>query len=650
MSRPQPAAEAETLTAPTVREAMTFGGFKAARLIGGGQGLDRRIEWVRVMETPETGRRLRPGDLLLTTAYPIKDDRKAQIELVATVAEAGGAGVVVKPERYIPDVPAEMAQEADRHSLPLFTIPQEVPWPDLMAPLLERIINAEHWRLKRSMDIHRRFTELVLDGKGIHEICRTLSELLGSAVSVEDTSFHLLAHAGGSGDPHRRETIARHGTPPRVLFDELLKENAPKAAFSDEPISRSDSDIVTIIYTSGTSGEPKGVCLNVGNLSYMLARTTERLGQLMSVKGGGSPDRVFHYLPFNFAASWLLLLSCLTRETTLTLSTDLNKLAEEIRLSSPNYFLNVPTLLERVRRGVEEALSKRAAPIQTLFGKSREAWQRQNTGHASALDKSWLWLARKMIFDKIRERFGRDLRALICGSAPLAPETQQFFLMLRIPVLQAYGLTETTGICTMDDPREPAEPGYVGAAIPGIEMKTGQNEEILTRGPHIFTGYWNRQEETARLLRDGWFHTGDQGEMNARGKWRISGRIKNLIVLNSGHKTAPEPIEENIARLLPAAQQVVIVGNGRGYLGALIAGSVEAAAVQAALNLVNRELPHYRQVRKFELLGDAFTPESGLLTANGKLRRDAVNKRYAAEINAMYEDKKEREAVSRQHA
>ena len=438
--------------------------------------------------------------------------------------------------------------------------------------------------------------------------------------------------------------------PPRVLFDELLKENAPKAAFSEEPISRSDSDIVTIIYTSGTSGEPKGVCLNVGNLSYMLARTTERLGQLMSVKGGGSPDRVFHYLPFNFAASWLLLLSCLTRETTLTLSTDLNKLAEEIRLSSPNYFLNVPTLLERVRRGVEEALSKRAAPIQTLFGKSREAWQRQNTGHASALDKSWLWLARKMIFDKIRERFGRDLRALICGSAPLAPETQQFFLMLRIPVLQAYGLTETTGICTMDDPREPAEPGYVGAAIPGIEMKTGQNEEILTRGPHIFTGYWNRQEETARLLRDGWFHTGDQGEMNARGKWRISGRIKNLIVLNSGHKTAPEPIEENIARLLPAAQQVVIVGNGRGYLGALIAGSVEAAAVQAALNLVNRELPHYRQVRKFELLGDAFTPESGLLTANGKLRRDAVNKRYAAEINAMYEDKKEREAVSRQHA
>jgi purine catabolism regulator len=223
VSRPQATDAPEMLSAPTVREAMTFGGFKAARLIGGTDGLDRRIEWVRVMETPETGRRLRPGDLLLTTAYPIKDDRKAQIELVATVAQAGGAGLVVKPERYIPDVPAEMAQEADRLSLPLFTIPQEVSWPDLMTPLLERIINAEHWRLKRSMDIHRRFSELVLDGKGVNEICRTLSELLGSAVVVEDTGFHLLGHAGGSGDPHRRETIARHGTPPHVLFDPQIQ-------------------------------------------------------------------------------------------------------------------------------------------------------------------------------------------------------------------------------------------------------------------------------------------------------------------------------------------------------------------------------------------------------------------------------------------
>jgi long-chain acyl-CoA synthetase len=437
--------------------------------------------------------------------------------------------------------------------------------------------------------------------------------------------------------------------PPRMLLDEVLKENATKSVLPDEPIPRADSDIITIIYTSGTSGEPKGVCLNVGNLNFMLGRTTERLEQLMS-SGAAGPDRVFHYLPFNFAASWLLLLSCLTREATLTLSTDLNKLADEIRLSSPNYFLNVPTLLERVRRGVEEALSKRAAPIRSLFEKSKEAWRRQSARSSGALDKFWLWLAKKLIFSKIKERFGHDLRALICGSAPLAPETQRFFQMLGIPVLQAYGLTETTGICTMDDPQEAAEPGFVGAAIPRIEMKTGENDEILTRGPHIFPGYWNRPEETARVLQDGWCHTGDQGETNARGKWRVSGRIKNTIVLNSGHKIAPEPMEEKIARLLPDAQQVVVVGNGRGYLCALIAGSRESAAVEAALDAVNRDLPHYRQVRSFRMIGNAFTLESGLLTANGKLRRDAVNARYAAEISSMYEGKKEHEAVSRQHA
>src|SRR5438045_4593272 len=165
--------------------------------------------------------------------------------------------------------------------------------------------------------------------------------------------------------------------PPRVLFEQAVAKNASGDGLGDEPISRTDTDIITIIYTSGTSGEAKGVCLNTGNLNYTHARTTERLGQLMSATGAGWPDQVFHYLPFNFAVSWLLLLSCLDCQTPLTLSTDLNKLADEIRLSSPNYFLNVPTLLERVRRGVEEALSKRAAPIRLLDGKSRAAWQRQ---------------------------------------------------------------------------------------------------------------------------------------------------------------------------------------------------------------------------------------------------------------------------------
>src|SRR6266850_4773539 len=267
-----------------------------------------------------------------------------------------------------------------------------------------------------------------------------------------------------------------------VLFEEVLHESTLQLRLPDAPHARQDSDIVTIIYTSGTSGEPKGVCLNVGNFSHMLSCTTERIDQLMGATH--EPDRVFHYLPFNFAASTILLLSCLARESVLTLSTDLNRLAEEIHLVSPNYFLNVPTLLERVRRGAEEAIAKRPAVIRSLFARARTAWQRQHVGRGRALDTFWHALGRGLIFRKIRERFGTHLRALICGSAPLAPETQQFFLMLGIPVLQAYGLTETTAICTLDDPRVPIEPGYVGQAISGIEMKIADSEEIIVRGPH----------------------------------------------------------------------------------------------------------------------------------------------------------------------
>jgi long-chain acyl-CoA synthetase len=420
--------------------------------------------------------------------------------------------------------------------------------------------------------------------------------------------------------------------PPRILFADAIAKNPAAEAIAGAPKPRKGSDLITIIYTSGTSGEPKGVCLNSGNLNHIVGCTTDWMDRLDW--NSREPMRVFQYLPFNFAASWIVMLSCLSKQTVLTLSTDLNKLADEIRLSTPNYFFNVPTLLERVRRGVEEALSKRAAPIPLIYRKAVEAWRKKQEGQGGG--GSWLMLARMLIFSKICARFGGDLRGLVCGSAPLAPETQEFFAMLGIPIWQVYGLTETCGICTMDDPRAASEPGRVGQAIPGTELLVGENDEIVVRGPNVFPGYWNRPEETARALHGGVFHTGDQGEMNSRGNWRISGRIKNLIILNSGHNIAPEPIEEKIAQRVAGAQEVVVVGNGRGYLCAMVTGDAEPTVVQAALDQVNSELPHYRQVRNFLIVNETFTPESGLLTANGKLRRDAINARFREAIEQMY--------------
>jgi long-chain acyl-CoA synthetase len=244
-----------------------------------------------------------------------------------------------------------------------------------------------------------------------------------------------------------------------------------------------------------------------------------------------------------------------------------------------------------------------------------------------------------LVFPAIRRKMiGANLKTLICGSAPLSVETQHYYRMLGIPVMQGYGLTETTGICTLDDPQR-VEPGRVGLTIDGVEMKIGENEEILVRGPNVFLGYWNRPEETARVMRDGWFHTGDQGEVNEAGNWRISGRIKNLIILGSGHNIAPEPIEDALLRLLPKAQQVVLVGNGRGYLSAIVTGDVRRRQVQAALDEMNSGLPHYKQIRAFHVRRDPFSIENGLVTANGKLRRDAIAEQLKSQIEDMYQVK-----------
>ena len=435
------------------------------------------------------------------------------------------------------------------------------------------------------------------------------------------------------GDAALRDSLAAEwaDAPQFTLLDDIFA--TPTTASLPPPVKLLPNETVAILYTSGTSGEAKGVMLTVGNIDHMLSCTTARLDQLMGPRE--VPDQVFHYLPFCFAGSWILLLSCLSRDSVLTLSMDLTKLADDLRGAAPNYFLNVPTLLERIRTGVEDNIRKRGGMIAKIFDRARAAWFRLDAKTPQPWDFFWLGLAGLFIFPSIRKRLGPNLRALICGSAPLARETQLFFLMLGLPVLQVYGLTETTAICTMDDPRH-IDPGCVGPAIPGVEMKIGENSEILVRGPNIFPGYWNRPEQTAQVLRDGWFHTGDQGDVDTNGNWRVTGRLKNLIILNSGHNVAPEPIEERLLRVLRGAQQVVLIGNGRSFLSAIITGETSQSEIESQMERLNATLPHYRKIRMFHAVREPFTIENGLLTANGKFKRDAIAARYSEEIERMY--------------
>src|SRR3954469_10881797 len=323
------------------------------------------------------------------------------------------------------------------------------------------------------------------------------------------------------GDAIVKEAIQQiwPAAPPQFVFDEIFA--GAEGVSLDRPKVR-DEDPVTIIYTSGTSGEAKGVALTAATAGFMLGCTSFRPDQLMRDRSG--QDRIFHYLPFNFCASWIAVLTFMLRGSLVTLNTDLAKIASDMPAVAPHYFLNVPQLLERMRRGVDEQIAQTGGIAETIYSRAKAAWSRKRLQCRTG-DSFWLWLANALVFPRIRKKMvGENLKALICGSAPLAPETQDYFRMLGIPVLQVYGLTETTGICTMDDPDHPV-PGRVGPTISGIEMKLADHGEMIVKGPNVFPGYWNRPEQTADVLRDGWFHTGDQGEIDSTGTWKIVGRI-----------------------------------------------------------------------------------------------------------------------------
>ncbi|HEY6876728.1 MAG TPA: AMP-binding protein [Polyangiales bacterium] len=410
-----------------------------------------------------------------------------------------------------------------------------------------------------------------------------------------------------------------------VTFDEVFAH----AEDESRPHARSNDDRVTMIYTSGTSGEPKGVLYTVANVDFMLAQTIEGMRTMVAPRTG--VDRVFHYLPFCFAGSRFQLWSQLARKNPLMVSSDLNNLVEELSTAQPHYFLNVPTLLERIKNGVSGKLKERGGLVYKLYCAAVDASMKPRR---SLADKLALALGERVIFPKIRQQIGKNLEFLICGSAPLSEETQRWFNMIGIPAYQVYGLTETTAIVTMDK-KGLAKPGYVGRPLPGVEVTVSEEGELLVRGPNIFPEYWNRPDATAKALEGGWFHTGDMCELTAERDLRIVGRLKDLLIPESGHNVAPGPIEEKLANALPGAQ-VMLVGHARPYLSAIFAGVQDDGAVQAAIDGLNAELPHYRRVRKFYLAPEPFSVENGLLTANQKLKRNAVEQHYAAQIEGLY--------------
>lgn len=410
------------------------------------------------------------------------------------------------------------------------------------------------------------------------------------------------------------------------------------------PAAISPDALATIIYTSGSSGEPKGAMLTRENMSFMLSRTERRLAQLTGLPLGR--ERALHYLPLCYAGSRILLLSCLLRVAHLEVVADPKQLADVLTSANADYFLNVPLVLERFQRAALSAVAGKGPVPTRLLREAQQAWARVDGGGTSTRDQFLLKVADRVLFAPIRARFGDRLRGIICGSAPLAQETQDFYRMLGVEIYQGYGLTETTALCTLDA-EGAVRPGWVGPALPGVEMRRSDAGEIETRGPHIFAGYWGRPQPTQDAFTDdGWFRTGDLGEVDALERWRISGRQSAVLVLRTGHNVAPEPLEEALRQALVddlgpalADAQVVILGHGQPHLIALLAapeGDLPEARIRDTLTRLNPTLPKPKQIHRFQVLEEPFSNENGLLTANLKLRRKAIAERYADAIQALY--------------
>jgi long-chain acyl-CoA synthetase len=431
-------------------------------------------------------------------------------------------------------------------------------------------------------------------------VCGDDSELLARLASQigSDVSFATLTEVTSARGSTLRQAQGR----PEQSRGATSSPRAVLNSARPELVEGRADDLVAIIYTSGTSGEPKGAVLTNGSVEHVIACAGARLDGLGIRE---SPEQVFHYLPFCFAGSWILMLTCVSRDALVSLSLDPKaSLIDDLAAVAPHYLLNVPIVLERIRARVEEQIASRPRVVQWAL---RQA------------------VLRPLLHRQIRQRFGARLRGLICGSAPLARETQEWFQTIGIPVYQVYGLTETTAVCTIDreDPSQVVA-GRVGFAIDGVELRRDETGEILARGPNIFAGYWRNPQATARVLSNGWLRTGDHGDVDAQGNWHIAGRVDSLIVRPNGHKVAPERLEEMLASRLPSAQHVVVVDDGGRGLMAVVAGTVSDAEAAEAIAWVNARVAPHEAIRAARIHGQPFTIENAMLTANGKIKRDRV--------------------------
>jgi long-chain acyl-CoA synthetase len=442
-----------------------------------------------------------------------------------------------------------------------------------------------------------------------------------------------------------------------VIAEEWLPEASPDEAAAHPQREGDPESLATIVYTSGTTGRPKGVMLSHRNI-------------LANAKGSADIVKVYEQDVF---LSFLPMSHTLERTggyflpmmagAEVAYARSVAQLGEDLQAIRPTAIIAVPRVFERVYGRIQGQLAKRPPIAQRLFSLAVDVgWTRfeHSRGRRGWHPKLLLWpLLKRKVAQPVMERLGGRMRAAVSGGAALPFEVARVFIGLGVPLVQGYGLTETSPVIAVNPPGD-NRPRSVGITLQGLSARIGPGDELLVKGPSIMMGYWNNDAATEAVLdSEGWLHTGDQARLED-GYLYITGRLKDILVLSNGEKIPPGDMETTLS-MDPLFDQVMVIGEGRSYLSALVVLSAEAwpafagehdlapadpsslrdAKLQRALLQRIREclagFPGYAKIRRVSPTLEPWTIENGLLTPTLKTKRKAVLERYRDEVEAMYD-------------
>ncbi|MFW0792967.1 long-chain fatty acid--CoA ligase [Gordonia sp. CPCC 205515] len=449
-----------------------------------------------------------------------------------------------------------------------------------------------------------------------------------------------------------------------TTLDELEK-TAPPDGFDFDAAWRAvqPEDLATLIYTSGTTGPPKGVEITHRNIIAELAALAEHVEV-------GLDDRVISYLPAAHIADRVSSHAAnMVRGIQVTTVPDPREIAAALPEVRPTFFFGVPRVWQKIRAGIEAKMSEEHSPVKKnlaswAFGAGAASARAQIEGRGSGLlGGVQHGLADKLVLHKVRAAIGMDqIKFAGSGAAAIPPEVLKFFLGLGIPVLEVWGMSETTGVSTMTVP-ENMKIGTVGATITGVETKLAPDGELLVRGPVVMRGYRKQPDKTAETIdADGWLATGDIATIDDAGNVTIVDRKKELIINEAGKNMSPTNIENTMKAASSLIGQVVAIGDGKPYISALVVLDPDAAAARAkmlnipdadiatlssrrevvdevttAIKQGNGKLSRVEQIKRFTVVPAAWDPGGDELTPTMKLRRKPIADKYATQIGALYE-------------